>query len=67
LLLDLLVVGGFDRSLLRQEPTGHGIVGCNSDGIDRGTTESTVGRGIRRTNGTTALQVWNCGLPDSGL
>lgn len=63
-LLDLLVVvGGFDRSLLRQEP----IVGRNSDGIHRGTTETPVVRGIRSTNGTTALQGWNCRLPDSVL
>ena len=63
LALDLLVVGGFDRSLLRQEL----IVGRNSDGIVRGTSKRTVGRGIRSTSGTTAPQGWNCRLLDSGL
>jgi len=60
LLLDLLVVGGFGRSLLCQAP----IVGRVSDGIDRGITKTMVGRGIRCPNGTTVL---HGRLPDSGL
>jgi hypothetical protein len=50
-----LLVCGFDRSLLRQAPIGHGVVG-RSGGV-------LVGRDIGTTNRATAPQGWSCFPP----
>ena len=56
---DLLLVDGFDRSLLGQGPIGHGIVGRSGVIL--------VIRGIGTSNRATAPQGGNCLLPDADI
>lgn len=56
---DLLVVSGFDRSLLRQVPIDHGIVGRSG--------RTLVGGGIGTSNRATVPEGGNCFLPDADI